>query len=157
MYQFYGTYSCKVDSKGRLRLPSDFLDQLPVEDRDNFIVKQGFESCLILYPKKVWDQESTSVSMLNDFDTESRLFKRQYFHLVSLLRKDNADRLNFPNGHLQWANIETDVVFHCVTDKIEIWEPAAFEEHMRMTQERYLSLAQKLMGGASVRSLQGEQ
>lgn len=148
MNQLLGEYPCKIDPKGRLRLPSGLLEQLSADERDNFVVNRGMEKCLMLYPKKVWDEKSAQVNQLNDFDTQARLFKRAFYRGATPLKKDGADRLNFPNQLLEWAGItDGEVVLAAVNDKIEVWAAAEYEaqlsEEFDMAQ-----LAQTVMGNS---------
>ncbi|MBI5916166.1 MAG: division/cell wall cluster transcriptional repressor MraZ [Bacteroidetes bacterium] len=146
MNQLLGEYPCKIDPKGRLRLPTALLDQLLADERESFVVNRGMEKCLVLYPKKVWDEKSVQVSKLNEFDTQSRLFKRAFYRGATALKKDGADRLNFPNQLLEWAEIlDGEVVLAAVDDKIEIWAAKRYEDEMN--QERDMAeLAQIVMG-----------
>jgi len=54
MDKLTGEYECKVDSKGRLRLPATLIKQIH-EIELGFTLNRGFEKHLIMYPKKVWD------------------------------------------------------------------------------------------------------
>ncbi len=150
MIQLLGEYPCKVDPKGRLRLPSGLLDQLPVEEQDQFVVNRGLERCLMLYPKRVWDERSALVNELNDFDTQARLFKRAFYRGATPLKRDGSDRLNLPNQLLEWAGIgEGEVVLAAVNDKIEIWAAAAYEAQMEEELDM-AQLAQSVMGNKQV-------
>lgn len=151
MNQLLGEYPCKIDPKGRLRLPSGLLEQLPADERDNFVVNRGMEKCLMLYPKKVWDEKSAQVNQLNDFDTQARLFKRAFYRGATPLKRDSADRLNFPNQLLEWAGItDGEVVLAAVNDKIEVWAASEYEaqlgEELDMAQ-----LAQTVMGNSPMK------
>ena len=51
MITFIGEYTCKVDAKGRIMLPSAFKKQLPAAAQEKFVVKRDvFENCLVMYP-----------------------------------------------------------------------------------------------------------
>jgi MraZ protein len=151
MNQLLGEYECKVDPKGRLRLPSGLLEQLASDERDNFVVNRGMEKCLVLYPKKVWDEKSAQVNNINEFDLNARVFQRQFYRGATPLKRDNADRLNFPNQLLEWAGIlpgDGEVVLASVNDKVEIWAAAEYEQ--QLNQERDMAqLAQMVMAGKS--------
>ena len=58
MYQLRGEYECSVDAKGRLRLPSGLLRQFGGSGSLSFVVNRGFEKCIMLYPKEVWDRKA---------------------------------------------------------------------------------------------------
>ena len=43
MSGFIGEYHCKLDTKGRMLIPSDVKKQLPPEDQDQFIISRGVD------------------------------------------------------------------------------------------------------------------
>ncbi len=146
MNQLLGEYPCKIDPKGRLRLPTGLLEQLPVDERDHFVVNRGLEKCLMLYPKKVWDEKSAQVNELNDFDMLARQFKRAFYRGATPLKRDTADRLNFPNQLLEWAGIcDGEVVLAAVDDKIEVWAAAQYNEQLDKELDM-AQLAQTVLG-----------
>ena len=146
MNQLLGEYPCKIDPKGRLRLPTGLLEQLPLEEQDHFVINRGLEKCLMLYPKKVWDQKSAQVNQLNDFDTQARLFKRAFYRGATPIRKDGSDRLNIPNQLLEWAGVaDGEVMLAAVNDKIEIWSAAEYEAQLGGEID-LAQLAQRVMG-----------
>ena len=55
MLSFLGEYDCKVDSKGRLKMPSGLKRQLHPDDQDKFVLSRGIEEHLNLYPLKEWN------------------------------------------------------------------------------------------------------
>ncbi|MFQ5446902.1 MAG: division/cell wall cluster transcriptional repressor MraZ [Saprospiraceae bacterium] len=146
MNQLLGEYPCKIDAKGRLRLPSGLLDQLSGEERESFVINRGFENCLYLYPKKVWDYISVDVNKLNVYDKQSRQFQRFFYRGATLLKKDNADRLNLPNQLLQWAGIDGKAILAGVNDRIEIWSADAWDAQLNEEPDNFANIAQAVMG-----------
>ncbi len=146
MYQLLGEFPCKIDTKGRLRLPSGLIDQLPNDERDFFVINRGFEGCLNLYPKKVWDEKTVQVNKLNDFDLNSRRFKRAFLNGASHLKKDGADRVNLPNGLLEFADIKGDAVLAAVNDRVEVWSQEKWEAQMEIDPMEFAQLAQTTLG-----------
>ncbi len=62
MGAFIGDYSCKVDVKGRVLLPSAFIKHLPEQSQGRFVVKKDiFEKCLVLYPMNEWEYQTSLI------------------------------------------------------------------------------------------------
>lgn len=76
MPQFLGEYECKVDAKGRLRLPSLLLKQLNGAEQAGFVMNRGFEKCLVLHPKHEWERITTELNELNLYVQKNRDFLR---------------------------------------------------------------------------------
>ena len=147
MYQLLGEFPCKIDNKGRLRLPSGLLDQLPNDERDLFVINRGFEGCLNLYPKKVWDEKSLQVKQLNGFDLNSRMFKRAFLNGAAHLKKDGADRVNLPNSLLEYAGIKSEALLVGVDENIELWSADKWKEvQEQLTSDQFSQLAQIVLG-----------
>ncbi|NJO91343.1 MAG: hypothetical protein HC831_22060 [Chloroflexia bacterium] len=59
MHSFIGDYTCKIDPKGRVLLPSAFKKQMPEDSRDTFVIKKDiYEKCLILYTIDEWEKQN---------------------------------------------------------------------------------------------------
>ena len=60
-----GEFDCKLDAKGRMRLPAQLLKQLASYQSMDYIVNRGFENHLMLYPKAVWGEKTKEINRLN--------------------------------------------------------------------------------------------
>jgi len=81
MISFIGDYTCRLDSKGRITLPSAFKRQMKDDVKDGFVLKRDvFEKCLILYPMKEWDRQNQIIrSKTNPYNKEHASFLRYVF------------------------------------------------------------------------------
>ena len=79
MRQLIGEYECKIDAKGRMRVPSQLLKQLGGQGPHTFVINRGMEKCLMLYPKSTWDKISRKINKLNLYIKKNREFKRYFF------------------------------------------------------------------------------
>lgn len=129
-------------------MPSGLIDQLPSDERDLFVINRGFEGCLNLYPKKVWDEKTVQINKLNEFDLNSRRFKRAFLNGASHLKKDGADRVNLPNGLLEFAGIKGEAVLAAVNDRVEIWSKEQWKSQMEIDPAEFAKLAQATLGNA---------
>ncbi|MBC8342891.1 MAG: MraZ N-terminal domain containing protein, partial [Bacteroidetes bacterium] len=41
MSGFIGEYECKIDAKGRIKLPVDLLRQVPEDAKNKFVINRG--------------------------------------------------------------------------------------------------------------------
>jgi MraZ protein len=145
-FDLVGNYHCRLDDKGRLKLPSELLAQLGPDHADTFVLNRGFESCLVLYPKVVWERFTEQVRMIPDFSGTARQFRREFYRDSYRLVKDSAGRLLMSKGLLDYAGIDRDVILECQGDKIEIWKTESFED-TRMNPEDFAALAEKYFSG----------
>jgi MraZ protein len=97
---FFGEYECKLDEKGRLKLPSAILNQLGESSSHDFVANRGFEKCLYLFPKTVWTSKLSEIQGLNEYLPEVRQFKRIFYRGSTELIPDKTDRILLPKFYL---------------------------------------------------------
>ncbi|MBT8220375.1 MAG: division/cell wall cluster transcriptional repressor MraZ [Bacteroidia bacterium] len=147
MIQLLGEYDCKVDAKGRIRVPSGLAKQLEECCSNSFILNRALQKHIMLYPKSVWDAESKKVNALSDFRKESLDFKRWWYGGVVVTQMDSADRILIPRKLLDFAGIEGEVTMIAVNDRIEIWSTSTYEANVNQDPESFLNFAENLLGG----------
>ena len=148
-YDLLGEYYVALDTKGRVRLPSGLLKGLGDRDTLKFVVNRGFDNCLVMYPKPVWDSIKTEVDALNKFNRKNLAFTRLFYRGASELVPDSADRLLLPKQLLGWAKAEKNLVLNAMNDRIEIWAEAEYEELLSGDVDDYSELAEEVLGGHS--------
>lgn len=148
-YDLLGEFYVALDGKGRFRLPSGLLKGLGDRDTLKFVVNRGFDNCLVLYPKPVWDEIKTQVDALNKFNRKNLAFTRLFYRGASEVVPDSADRLLLPKQLLAWAKADKNLVLNAMNDRIEIWAEAEYEELLSTDESDYSALAEEVLGGSS--------
>ena len=141
---FFGEYECKLDEKGRLRLPSAILNQLGENNSREFVANRGFERCLYLFPKDVWTVKLNEVQGLNEYLPEVRQFKRYFYRGATEFTPDKADRILLPKILLDYAGIDRSLVITAVGDYLEVWNADAYRELINTEPVDISALAQKI-------------
>ena len=141
---FFGEYECKLDEKGRLRLPSAILNQLGENNSREFVANRGFERCLYLFPKDIWTVKLNEVQGLNEYLPEVRQFKRYFYRGATEFTPDKADRILLPKILLDYAGIDRTLVITAVGDYLEIWNADAYRELINTEPVDISALAQKI-------------
>ncbi len=117
-----GEYECKIDAKGRMRLPGSLLKQLGTEGTPAFVINRGLEKCLMLYPRKVWDRIEENVNQLNMFSKKNREFVRFLYRGANELTPDGQDRILISKRLMEFAGITKNAVVFLQNDRMEIWD-----------------------------------
>jgi MraZ protein len=144
--QLLGEYECKIDAKGRMRLPSDLISQLGEGEGHNFVVNRGFEKHLMLYPEEVWDEISKVVNELNDFNKKNRAFKRYFYRGAKKVTMDSADRILLTKNLLEYAEVEKEVVLSAYNDRIEVWAKEEYDRVLDEEPDDFSDLAEEVLG-----------
>lgn len=143
---YFGEYECKIDAKGRLRLPNQLIRQMQGSNVYEFVIHRGFEKCLIMYEKHVWDEVVKQIDQLNVYNKKEREFLRYFFRGASVIAMDSADRVLLSKRQLEFAGIQKDVILSPLRDRIEIWSPEAYEAMVAREPEDLSDLADELFG-----------
>ncbi len=141
---FFGEYECKLDEKGRLRLPSAILNQLGENNSREFVANRGFERCLYLFPKDIWTVKLNEVQGLNEYLPEVRQFKRYFYRGATEFTPDKADRILLPKILLDYAGIDKTLIITAVGEYLEIWNAEAYRDLINTEPEDISALAQKI-------------
>ena len=145
MSGYVGDIRGKVDSKGRMVLPSAFKKKMSAEGCDRFIVKKDiYDNCLVLYPEKEWDRQVALIKKkLNPYNRAHNMFLRKFFKEAVEVELDALNRMLIPKSLLESASITKEVVFIGEMDKIEIWAPEELEK-ANISQEEFKDLAEEI-------------
>ncbi len=144
MTNFFGEYECKLDEKGRLKLPSAILNQLGEKSSRDFVANRGFERCLYLFPKAIWNTKLSEVQGLNEYLPEVRQFKRYFYRGATEFTPDKADRILLPKILLEYAGIERILIIAAVGEYLEIWNAESYRDLINKEPEDLSALAQKI-------------
>jgi len=151
--QLHGEYECKLDAKGRLRVPSTLLRQLGGAGPFRFFVNRGFENCLVIYPEKVWEENLEKINTLNVYRTQERNFIRYFFRGVCDVSTDGADRILISKNLLQYAEIQREVILFAYLDRIEMWDRQAYLAWLSKQPEDFAGLAEQVLGNSPTDSV----
>jgi len=133
---FMGTYTPKLDDKGRLFLPAKFRDRLA----EGLVVTQGQENCLVVWPTDVFMEEARRAQATPMTVRGARDYARILFAGADEGSLDKQGRIGIPATLREYADLERDVVVIGVMDRIEIWDPTRWREYSTGAQEKFAEL-----------------
>jgi MraZ protein len=147
MRNFIGTYECKIDDKGRLKVPSSLIKQMENFEEKTFVVKRSvFQPCLEVYPMKAWDKLMEKINKLNRFIKKNADFIRMFTAGVKTVELDSAGRLQISKDLTHYADLKKEIVVTSAGELFEIWDKDAYEKVIATNEEDFASLAEDVMG-----------
>ena len=149
MTGFIGEYHCKIDSKGRLLLPSELRKQLSPENQEQFVISRGVDECLSLYTVSEWGIVMNKLRSLNRFKIKDRKFARMFQKGATKVPVDSNSRILLPKSLLSWASIQKQIVIVANVDLWEVWDKAKYKALMKENWDEFDDLAADVMGGSS--------
>ena len=145
MSSFKGRFSYSVDNKGRLALPAKLRKNVSPSSNDTFIVTRGFEQCLFVYPQDEWGKVEDSIRGLSPSNPQHRFFVRTLLQWAVDGQLDSQARISIPQDLLKFAAIENEVLIIGVLERIELWNPKIYEEHMNNQPATYETVAEAVL------------
>ena len=137
-----GQYEHGIDDKNRLFLPSRFREK---SDGADFIVTQGLEQCLFLFPQSAWESLAAKLEGLPLADkVEERAFKRMLLSAASEAEVDSQGRILIPQMLKEYAGIDKDVVILGVLHHLEIWSKPRWEKYRKKARASFEKAAPHL-------------
>ena len=152
MISLTGEYECKMDDRGRVKLPQKLIEMLGNKRSFNFIVNRGFEKNLIIYPKEVWDEKTKEINQLNIYDKKQREVIRYFYRGATELSNDSADRILMPKHLCSYAGIKKEVVLFAYLNFIEVWSKEAYEEMIQREPDDFSSLVDGVFNQPSIQT-----
>ncbi len=136
-----GEYAHTLDDKNRLTLPAKFRESFV----DGGVVTRGFDGCLYLFPRQQWESlVSGRLAELDPLLEETRLMNRYFFSGAAEAEPDKQGRINVPAALIEHARLGREVVVAGVQDHLEIWDRAAWREHLKQVEGSAQHVAERL-------------
>lgn len=146
MQELLGEYECKIDSKGRIRLPADLIQQIGEQETYQFVINRGFEKCLTIYPAAVWEFRTKEINKLNLYNKQNRDFVRYFYRGAQRVQMDGADRILINKRLIEYANLEKDAILSAYNDRIELWSKEEYDKLLADEPSDFSSLAEDVLG-----------
>lgn len=136
-----GQYTSKLTDKDRISIPKKFREELG----DELIVAKWYENCLVLVSKKSWKKllkrligvTKLAISPVRDID---RFILGSAFEA----KPDKQGRFIVPETLLGYAEIESEVVFVGLSDRVEIWSQEKWRELEESAEEKASQAIEKI-------------
>jgi len=133
---FMGTYTPKLDEKGRLILPAKFRERLA----GGLVVTHGQEKCLDVFPVDVFMDEANRARSKGMTSRSGRDQIRTLFSGAEETQLDKQGRMAIPAPLRAYAALTRDVVVIGAMDRVEIWEPSRWRDYNTAAQENFADL-----------------
>lgn len=121
---FSGKYTNTLDVKNRVFVPAAYRERLG----SKFMLTRGEEKYLNLYPKEAWEEFEEQIKKLQTTRDNYMAIMRHYFNNAVPCSMDSQGRIVVPQDLKEWAGLTKDIMFAGVQSKVEIWDPANYEE-----------------------------
>ena len=125
-----GNYTARIDSKGRLKVPTAFRRLIEEKHGAEFYVTSLTGECVRIYPLPEWDSIEQRLNLLPSMDPARRRFldRTNYYGQQALM--DGQGRLLIHPLLRKSAGVIGDVAVLGYLTYLEIWELERFEQRL---------------------------
>ncbi len=127
---FRGSAPAKIDDKGRLKIPSDFLRSLEEHYSGDLFVTSIEGDCAYLYPLSVWEQVEERLRKMPSTDRTRAKFMARANYYGAQVRLDNQGRLVIPPILRESAAMTGEVVVNADLDRLVVWNRERIEKKL---------------------------
>jgi MraZ protein len=140
---FLGTYSPRLDEKGRIILPARFADDLA----DGVVITRGQERCLYVFSTEEFGRMHDRIRQAPVTSREARNYLRVFLSGAHDETPDKQRRVTIPPALRAYAGLERELAVLGVGDRVEIWDAAAWERRLAETEDAFASVDGEVVPG----------
>jgi len=127
---FLGTYTPRLDDKGRLTLPAKFRDALA----GGLMVTKSQDH---IYPRAQFEQLARRAAATSRSNPEARAFLRSLAAGTDEQHPDSQGRITLSADHRRYADLSKDCVVIGAVDFLEIWDAQAWNAYQQTHEENF--------------------
>ena len=141
---FYGEHKHDIDNKGRLILPARMRETARDNNIEKFYVTRGLDKCIFMFSDHEWQSQEQKFRGLSFTKQEARNFNRIFFSGAAEVVPDRQGRFIIPDYLKAFAGIKKDTIVIGVSNRIEIWDTATWQEIFARTSSEFEKTAENM-------------
>lgn len=132
MARFFGRYEHSLDDKGRVILPAKFRGAF---EHGGYLT-QFQDGCLSLWAPDEFDLQMEAMQTRASGSKSDRNLARLWASTSHEVEVDKQGRMAIPSHLREFAGLEGDVLVHGAIDRVELWNPASWEQKVQPSEQR---------------------
>ncbi len=140
---FFGTFTPRLDDKGRIFLPAKFRDGLA----EGLVVTRGQERCLYVWPTEEFGKFTERVQQAPMTVKGTRDFVRMLFAGASDEQPDKQGRVTIPPVLREYASLRKECVVIGAMNRVEIWDSEAWSSYTSEKESEFANLSEEIFPG----------
>lgn len=136
-----GTYTPKIDAKGRMALPAKFRSQLG----SGLVMARGQERCVYLLPVDEFRRIAMQIQRTSLGNKAAREYLRVFLSGATDQEPDKQGRVLVPQMLRDYADLKDDIVVIGVGTRAEIWNRASWESYLAEKEQGYSDIADDVL------------
>ena len=140
---FLGTYTPRLDAKGRLILPAKFRPQLA----DGLVITRGQERCLYVFSVQEFERIHEQMREASMSSKQARDYVRVFLSGATDEVPDKQGRVTIAPRLREYAGLDQDLAVIGAGTRAEIWSAAAWESYLQEQESQFAETDQDIIPG----------
>lgn len=140
---FFGTYTPRLDDKGRLFLPAKFRESFA----EGLVLTKGQERCVFVWTMQDFEELTARMQTASFTDKKARDFSRVFFSGASDEVPDKQGRITVPPVLRDYARLQRDCVVVGTMGRVEIWDAERWGTYAEEQEESFSQMSEEVMPG----------
>ena len=140
---FLGTYSPKLDDKGRIILPAKFRDELA----SGVVVTRGQERCLYVFSEREFESLHEKIRQAPVTSKQAREFLRLFLSGANQETPDKQHRVTLPSSLREYAGLNRELTVIGAGNRAEIWDSEAWNEYYAGAESDFVNTTEEVIPG----------
>lgn len=140
---FLGTFTPKLDEKGRVILPAKFREELG----DGLVITRGQERCLYVFSEQEFTELHERVRQAPITSKQSRDFMRVFLSGAHAEVPDKQHRVTIPGALREYAGLDRDLVVIGAGSRAEIWNAQAWQNYLDEQEAVFSDIEDEVIPG----------
>nr|MDK6327297.1 division/cell wall cluster transcriptional repressor MraZ [Alloscardovia omnicolens] len=136
-----GTYTPKIDAKGRVAIPAKMRSQLG----EGCVLARGQERCVYILPNDEFRRIAQQIQHISLSNKAARNYLRVFLSGAVDLEPDKQGRVMVPQMLRSYANLGDDVVLIGVGTRAELWNREDWEKYLADQEDDYSNMADDVL------------
>ena len=140
---FLGTFTPKLDDKGRLILPAKFRDDLS----GGLVITRGQERCLYVFSESEFSQMHERIREAPITSKQGRDYLRVFLSGAHAETPDKQGRVTVPAALRQYASLDRDLAVIGAGSRAESWDAEAWQRYLSEQESAFADIEEEVIPG----------
>jgi MraZ protein len=140
---FLGTYTPRLDEKGRLILPAKYRDELG----NGLVLTRGQERCIYVFSQREFEAVHEQMRQAPMTSRQARDYIRVFLSGASDEMPDKQGRITIPAPLRSYAGLDREVTVIGAGTRAEIWDTQAWNAYLEERETAFSETDEEVFPG----------
>jgi MraZ protein len=140
---FLGTFTPRLDEKGRLILPAKFRDELA----EGLVITRGQERCLYVFSESEFAEMHDRIRQAPVTSKQARDYLRVFLSGAHPETPDKQSRITIPQALREYAGLDRELAVIGAGSRAEIWDAEAWQTYLTEQESAFSDNEEEVIPG----------